>query len=165
MIGKRFNKLVVIEFADRIGVRGYVKRWICQCDCGNKTIVRGHNLTSGNTKSCGCEAGKSRQTKWNLRHGHASNGYETKVYVAWMNMRKRCYKTNHAGYERYGGRGITVCERWMTFENFYEDMGEPPETTGYSLDRINNNGNYEPGNCKWSTASEQQSNRRYKYEK
>lgn len=164
--GQAFGKLTVIEYAGSERQRGAYRTkvlWKCKCSCGNTIVVTANNLISGNTKSCGCIADQSRKTKWNLRHGHVTDGVETKVYIAWINMRRRCYDPKNASYERYGGRGITVCERWMTFENFYADIGDPP-TPDHSIDRIDNNGNYEPGNCKWSTATEQQLNRRYHYE-
>ena len=89
-----------------------------------------------------------------LRHGKT----KTKTWYAWVNMRIRCFNKNGSNYKHYGGRGITVCDRWMKFENFYADMGDKP--VGMSLDRINNDGNYEPGNCRWSTGSTQQNNKR-----
>lgn len=93
-----------------------------------------------------------------IRHGHAAGGSETPTYKSWMNMMTRVRNPNRAKWHRYGGRGITVCDRWLVFENFLSDMGERPE--GRSLDRINNNGNYEPGNCRWATPREQRLNSR-----
>lgn len=96
-----------------------------------------------------------------LKHGHASNGRETPEYKAWKNMRRRCENPNHPRYKDWGGRGIKVCERWHDFRNFYADMGPKPGPE-FSLDRKNNNGNYEPENCRWATRSQQQRNARPK---
>ena len=124
--------------------------WYCICDCGRELSVESHALGSGKTKSCGCRrvvVGKLKK-----RHGKS----HTKIHNTWMDMKKRCFNKNSTGYEWYGGRGITVCGRWMKFENFYADMGDPAE--GMSLDRIDYNGNYEPGNCRWATDEQQMNN-------
>lgn len=125
-------------------------RWLCRCVCGIERVVFGGALRRGASKSCG---GCGR-----LKHGHCRNGRSTRVYEVWRAMLQRCYNPNHRAYANYGARGITVCERWHTFVNFLVDMGEPPP--GLSIDRINNDGNYEPGNCRWATCSEQMRNRR-----
>lgn len=128
--------------------------WSCLCDCGNITNVRSSHLTSGAIRSCGC-INKDRLTLHNLS--------KSREYSSWSNMKIRCFCTTLPQFKDYGGRGISVCDRWleegaMGFLNFYSDMGECP--SGHSLDRIDVNGNYEPCNCKWSTYSEQQMNRR-----
>lgn len=146
--GQRFGRLEVVRHAGRIKKD---QTWLCRCDCGLETQVSTHNLTSGRTKSCGCWK-KERRNR--LTHG-MSNSPTWKV---WVKMRERCLDSRCAEFPHYGGRGILVCERWVKFENFLADMGEKPE--GLSIDRIQNNGNYEPGNCQWATDLDQMRNTR-----
>jgi hypothetical protein len=129
------------------------RRWLCRCDCGIERVVFGGALRSGRSKSC-----RSGVHHHRLTHGHCRFGRATRIYEVWHAMMQRCYNPNHRAYANYGGRGITVCERWHDFLNFLADMGEPPPDK--SIDRINNDGNYERSNCKWSTAKEQVGNRR-----
>ena len=151
LTGQRFGKLLALEPVGE-DQQGRVL-WRCQCDCGHQTIVIGCNLTSGNSKSCGCvQREKLSLRRW--KHGMS----QSLTYVSWYGMIKRCEDPHHRSYPNYGGRGIKVCERWHSFENFLADMGERPK--GTTLDRIDNNGNYCPGNCKWSTFLEQQRNKR-----
>lgn len=148
--GQVFGKLQVIK---RIEAKGQA-RWLCQCDCGNETIVTGYNLRTGLSTSCGCKR-KEISSKLNLIHGRT----RTKEYMTWVNMRNRCYRPNVRGYDRYGALGIKVCERWLhSFENFFSDMGECPE--GSTLDRINPYGNYEPSNCRWADLKTQSRNKK-----
>lgn len=146
--GRRFGHLLVIHRAGRASDRRAM--WLCTCDCGARIIVSGNNLRSGNSQSCGCWA--------NRKHGHSPADHPTRTYRSWVSMRERCTNPRTTSFHRYGGRGITVCERWMDFRNFLADMGERPP--GKTIDRWpNNDGNYEPGNCRWATPKEQMSNR------
>jgi hypothetical protein len=145
--GDRFGRLVAIKsvFTGRGG-------WLCQCDCGKRCVVQANNLARGGTISCGCKKNEAR-------HGHASRAKKDPTYETWVNMKQRCTNPGRLEYRYYGGRGIRVCERWSTsYETFLADMGpRPPRKT---IDRINNDGNYEPGNCRWATQSEQVRNQR-----
>lgn len=135
----------------RLTVIGNAKGgWLCRCDCGTEKVVRAQCLKSGATQSCGCYQRDVRQRPW--KHGMT---YKP-IYRLWVSMVDRCTRQNVPNYPLYGGRGIRVCERWMTFENFYADMGDRPE--GMSLDRIDSDGNYEPSNCRWATAKQQANN-------
>jgi hypothetical protein len=131
--------------------------WECRCDCGAERVVRGGDLRSGHSTSCGC---RSRElfVERNTKHGHARRGNLTQAYHCWVSMHQRCDNPRNRNYANYGGRGITVCERWKTFVNFLADMGEPPP--GMSLDRVDNNGNYEKSNCRWTTRIQQNRNQR-----
>ncbi len=152
-VGNRFGKLVVIESAPPRGKHKDRKFWLMQCDCGALKVVIQDSLTRKThpTRSCGCIRG--RQTK----HSHCSNG-SSPTYVSWRLMWNRCKRRKNHNYYRYGGAGITVCDRWRSFESFLEDMGEKPE--GCSIDRIDGTGNYTPENCRWATRKQQQRNRK-----
>lgn len=152
--GERYGRLSAIV---RIGNRGTDSLWQFQCDCGETTNATTHDVKSGNKRSCGClklektiERNKAR-AKYSIRH-HTTGEIEI-----WRNMHQRCGNPDVHNFERYGGRGIKVCERWDDFENFIADMGLRPSRK-YSIDRIDNDGNYEPSNCRWATASEQRRN-------
>lgn len=156
LTGSRFGRLVVLE---RDGSLRGEAAWLCQCDCGRQKTTRGFSLRNGDTTSCGCVQ-RERTSAANKVHGRRQYVPGTpKTYASWVAMRRRCTEPGNNRYHMYGGRGITVCERWAnSFENFLADMGERPD--GMTLDRIDVNGNYEQANCKWSTATEQARNRR-----
>jgi hypothetical protein len=157
MIGVRTGSVVVIARAESKGGKCTNARWVYLCDCGREGVVRGADLRNGNTKSCGCSAGDYVSASQTV-HGHARIGLKTRTYRVWMAMNYRCRSATAKEYKYYGGRGICICERWSAYANFLADMGEAPP--GLSLDRIDNDGNYEPGNCRWATHSQQVSNRR-----
>lgn len=153
LTGQRFGRLLVIKRAESMSTG--IVFWECLCDCGHTSIVRSQMLLRGSTVSCGCFRRERAGANPKITHGKT----KTKEYTVWANMKGRCYNEKDAAYYNYGGRGITICERWLnSFENFLKDMGECPD--GMSIDRINNDGNYEPSNCKWVTIFEQNANRR-----
>lgn len=129
-------------------------RWQCICDCGEAALIQATNLKNGHTVSCGCLRREST-SKRRKKHGFSNE----RLYNAWLSMRRRCESESSHAYKWYGGRGIKVCDRWQLFENFMKDMGTPPSPK-HSLDRIDCDGNYEPGNCRWATMKDQQRNRR-----
>jgi hypothetical protein len=162
LLGKKFGRLAVVK---RVENNRFGKsRWRCLCQCGNFCDVDGSSLIQGLTSSCGClHLENLLQRPPALRHGHASASDNSPTYVSWRHMWERCTNENAINFQNYGGRGITVCRRWRLFEHFLDDMGERP--AGTSIDRIDSDGNYTPGNCRWATPKQQADNRRAVYER
>lgn len=152
--GKHFGRLDVIARSEKVSRFSY---WLCRCSCGKQKVIRGNLLVKGISQSCGCYASEAASVR-NATHGH-SKGYRTSpTYTSWRAMWSRVTNRNHVGFKRYGGRGITICARWKEFPNFLADMGPKPEPK-LQIDRINNEGNYEPGNCRWATVKQQANNK------
>lgn len=159
--GEAFGCLVVIARAPNS--RTGAVMWLCSCvadrgGCGGSVEAFSQNLRSGRTTSCGCTYARAKAARA-TRHGHASRSGRTAEWLSWHAMRRRCDDARSPAFRDYGGRGITVCERWRSFEAFLADMGRRP-SAAHSIDRINNDGNYEPGNCRWATQTEQSRNQR-----
>lgn len=157
LTGRTFGRWTVLKRNQTIGVQIY---WTCRCECGTEREVAGVSLRFERSLSCGClniELSRKR-----IAHGHTrrenGNKRKSRVYSIWQNMWARCTSPTHDNYRYYGGRGIRVCKRWDVFESFLSDMGEPPP--GLTLDRIDNEGNYEQGNCRWATRKQQSANKR-----
>ena len=152
LTGLKFNRLRVVKRMPKIS--GKKPQWECLCDCGNISIAYSADLKSNKHRSCGCLHIESI-----TKHGAAANNTVSPTYRSWLSMRERCNNPNATGYEHYGGRGISVCSRWDSFSAFLSDVGERPSMK-YSIDRRDNDGNYKPSNCKWSTRIEQAQNKR-----
>jgi hypothetical protein len=156
LTGSTFGRLSVRQFA---GIDRHFAWWWCVCECGNEVKVRGVRLVQGITKSCGC---LRREHMLRVRRSTATHGLSnTPEYNSWQALQQRCYNPNRRYYNRYGGRGISVCSRWRGpggFDNFLADMGPKPGPE-YWIERMKNDGNYEPGNCKWATPIEQANNK------
>lgn len=151
MRGLKFGRLEVIEEVGRDNAGN--KTWLCRCECGNEKVITGGNIRAGHSLSCGCfrlEQLRKKVTRHGMRH--------TRVYNVWLCLIQRCTNPLNPAYGNYGGRGIQVCDKWRDFPSFYADMGDVPE--GMQIDRIDVNGNYEPGNCRWLNKKGQSRNKR-----
>lgn len=165
--GQRFGRIVIADRAPNVGRR---TMWNFRCDCGTAGTSNYYNITGGKTRSCGCLQQETRsETGRSTRvHGHTSKDGVSRMsptYSSWYAMRRRCLYTKHPAYDQYGGRGILICDRWLNgdgdlsgFECFLADMGERP--FGTTIDRVDGDGHYEPGNCRWATDAGQSRNRR-----
>lgn len=166
-VGKRFGRLVVLGMG--VPNKQGRSRWLCRCDCGAQKEILAGKLTCGNTRSCGClrrevcaERARERNEK-NVKHGLTRVGTRHPLYWTWTSMLRRCQVPTRKDYKNYGGRGIRVCKRWEEFDLYLADvMAEigPKPGSEYSIDRIDNEGNYEPGNIRWATPKQQVNNRR-----
>lgn len=154
--GQRFGYLEVMGLSDQRKWKQLT--WECKCVCGNLTLVESRKLRTGHTKSCGCKKGEMSAAA-NITHGMSGGSNKAAEYRIWGEMIQRCTNPKSNRYYTHGGRGIKVCERWRKFENFLEDMGLRPEK-GLSLERRNNDGDYEPSNCFWATKKQQARNKR-----
>lgn len=150
VIGQKYGRLTVLKRNEQ------KKKWECSCECGSHVFVKSASLNNGNTKSCGCLQ-RDMTSISSKKHGLEG----TKIYQVWKSMKQRCFNPNHKSYKYYGGRGIQVCDEWENdFQAFYDWSIANGYTEGLQIDRINNDGNYEPSNCKWVTAKENNSHRR-----
>jgi hypothetical protein len=164
-VGATYGRLVVTALAEPRRVfwpdgraRSVNRRVVCRCECGRVVTVGLSDIRNGNTASCGCLA-RERIAQSTRRHGHSPMGHSTGTYNSWASAKQRCTNPKHPAYKRYGGRGITMCDRWLeSFDNFLADMGARPD--GLTLDRRDNEGSYSPDNCRWATDGEQSRNTR-----
>ena len=159
LLNQKFGKLTVIEYCGKNN--GGASMWLCRCDCGVKKIVCSGNLKNGNSTSCGCiRKGNIENFKNHTRKGKGHQGNGTRIYSIWANMKRRCLNSKNNHYKDYGGRGIIICNEWLGFIPFRDWALSNGYEEHLSLDRINNDDNYEPENCRWATQKEQCNNTR-----
>lgn len=154
LLGLKYGRLVVISPAKS---KNSKTLWNCKCECGNIVQVSSTNLRAGHTQSCGCLSKEILEQR-NFKHGQTVGHQNTRTYTCWIDMRRRCYNPKNKEYHNYGGRGVSVCSEWASFEQFLSDMGECP--TDHTLDRLDVNGDYCLQNCRWSTRRQQSRNKR-----
>lgn len=159
IMGQTFGQLTVLAY---VGIERHLARWHCRCNCGSEGVYAGKYLRNGETQSCGCQRAENARRMGAVsrpRHGNCKSGVVSLTYTSWDSMIQRCTNPKNDRWEYYGGRGIEVCQRWLTFDNFLSDMGQRPHRL-LTLDRIEVNGNYEPGNCRWADWKTQAANKR-----
>lgn len=150
MEGERYGRLLVIKYS---GNKGSKASWLCLCNCGNRTVVVSSNLRNGHTQSCGCLM-VERTLETNITHGNFLEGKQTRLYAIWAGIKRRCLNSNVKIFKYYGGHGIKLCKSWMAFENFRDWAIIHGYAENLSIDRVNNDGDYCPENCRWITRSE-----------